>query len=146
MAGAAGEGEGIVRAAVTTGFGPCKRHAQNGLTAAASGLDGLCTDCRVMITVAMERRNAYNGSQPLHAEPPLKVPNPGGGTPPDSSARKAERLARFKAVLAESSHRGIRYASPAAIREAGSAVGVGEKTANAYYKELVPRRRRAAAP
>ena len=146
MAGAAGEGEGIVRAAVTTGFGACKRHAQNGLTAVASGLDGLCTDCRVMITVAMERRNTYNGSQPLHADPLPNVPNPKGGTPPDSSVRKAARLARFKAVLTDRTGGDIRHASPAVIREAGSAVGVGEKTANAYYKELVPRRRRAAAP
>ena len=125
-----------MRAAVTTGFGACKRHAQNGLTAAASGLDGLCTDCRAMITVAMERRNAYNGSQPLHAEPPHRVPNPKGGTGEDSTARKAARLARFRTALTERAP-DIRRATPAQVREAGTAAGVGEKTAKDYRKELL---------
>ena len=125
-----------MRAAVTTGFGPCKRHARNGLTAVASGLDGLCTDCRVMITVAVERRNAYNGSQPLYAEPLPRVPNPKGGTLPNSTAQKAERLARFRTALTGLARRGIRYATPAGVREAGAAAGVGERTAREYHREL----------
>ena len=129
-----------------TSFGPCKRHARNGLTAAADHPDGLCAACRSAVTASVVRQNTYNGSKPIETEPPLKIPNPKGGTFPDSTTRKAERLDRFKAVLTESSPHGIRYASPAAIREAGIAVGVGEKTAKDYFKELVPRRRRTVTP
>ena len=131
---------------VTTGFGPCKRHSQNGLTATADHPDGLCATCRSTIMAAVVRQNTYNGSKPLAIEPPIKVPNPTGGTPPDSTARKADRLTRFKARLTELSPRGIREATPADVREAGTAVGVGEKTAQAYFKELVPRRRRTMTP
>ena len=121
---------------VTIDFGPCKRHAQNGLTADADHLDGLCADCRSMITADAARTNSYNGSQPLATEPPHRVPNPKGGTGEDSTARKAARLARFRTALTGLAPRGIRYASPAAVREAGAAAGVGEKTAKEYHREL----------
>ena len=123
--------------AVTIGFGPCKRHTQNGLTAAADHPDGLCATCRSTITAAVVRQNTYSGSRPLETEVPHRVPNPKGGTGDGSTARKRDRLARFKAELTKSSPRGIRYATPAAIRDAGVAVGVGEKTAKEYRKELL---------
>ena len=117
-------------------YGPCKRHAQNGLTAIADGLDGLCAGCRSTITAGVKRRNTYNGSKPLHADPLHKAPNPKGGKLPDSTSRKAKRLAMFKTALTGLTPRGIRYATPAAVREAGAAAGVGEKTAKEYHREL----------
>ena len=134
--------------AVTTGFGSCKRHAQNGLTATADRPDGLCADCRSAVTAGVKRRNTYGGSQPLATEPPHRVPNPKGGTGEDSTARKAERLARFRTALTGLTSGDIRDASPAviraairhassaAVREAGAAAGVGERTASEYHREL----------
>ena len=124
--------------AVMTGFGPCKRHSQNGLTAAADHHDGLCATCRDMITADAERRNAYNGAKPLHAEPPIKIPNPKGGTPPNSTTRKADRLARFKTALTDRYGRDLDGDVPIAlIREAGTAVGVGDTAAKRYLRELL---------
>ena len=123
-------------AAVTIDVGPCKRHAQNGLTAAADGLDGLCAGCRSTITAGAERRNTYNGSRPLHADPLPKAPNLKGGTPPDSTVRKAARVARFRTAITRLTAGDVRRASPAAVREAGIAVGVGERTAREYHREL----------
>jgi|SRR5208283_815126 len=66
-----------------------------------------------------------------------KVPNPAGGTPPDSAARKRKRIARFKEALADISGTEPRFASSAAIREAARRIGVGEKTARTYWKTLL---------
>ena len=128
--------------AVMTGFGPCKRHARNGLTAAADHADGLCATCRSAVTAGAVRQNTYNGSKPLKADPLPKVPDPKGGTPPNSTTRKADRLARFETVLTERYGPVLDEHVPIAlIREAGTAVGVGDTAAKRYFRELVPRRR-----
>ena len=123
---------------VTTGFGPCKRHSQNGLTAAADHPDGLCATCRSTVTAGVVRQNTYNGSKPLKADPLPKVPNPKGGTGEGSTARKADRLARFKTALTDRYGRDLDGDVPIAlIREAGTAVGVGDTAAKRYLRELL---------
>ena len=123
---------------VTTGFGPCKRHSQNGLTASADRSDGLCATCRNAVTAGAVRQNTYNGAKPLAIEPPIKIPNPKGGTPPNSTARKADRLARFKTALTDRYGRDLDGDVPIAlIREAGTAVGVGDTAAKRYLRELL---------
>jgi hypothetical protein len=59
-------------------------------------------------------------------------PAPGGRA---NTARKRARLERFAAALAPAG--GPERASDADIREAGKAVGVGEKTARKYRADLL---------
>ena len=119
---------------VMTSFGPCKRHAQNGLTAAADHPDGLCADCRSTVTASVMRQNTYNGTQPLQRTRPPRSPTPRAARGADSTARKAERLDKFKAKLTELSAgpdlaESARPPSSRLIREAGTAVGVGDTAA-----------------
>ncbi len=92
-------------------------------------------------TIGEHKNYVYSGDKPLKAEPPRKVPNPKGGTPPDSTARKAERLARFEVILTELSGGDLKHAPPALVRKAGKLVGVGESTAKAYRAELIKQQR-----
>ena len=86
----------------------------------------------------------YGGNQPIADEPPRRVPNPKGGTPPDSTARKAARLAKFEVILTELSGGDLEHASIADIRRAGELVGVALRRAQEYRKELL--RREAGTP
>ena len=81
----------------------------------------------------------YGGDKPLAAEPPRRVPNPKGGTPPDSTARKAERLAKFEVILTELSGGDLEHAPDAVVRKAGELVGVALRKAQEYRKELLLR-------
>ena len=81
----------------------------------------------------------YKGDKPLSSEPPRRVPNPKGGTPPDSTARKKDRLAKFEVILAELSGGDLEHASIADIRRAGELVGVALRRAQEYRKELLRR-------
>jgi hypothetical protein len=82
---------------------------------------------------AMDRVNyVYNGSKPLKGEP-RSAPGPGGDV---NASRRRDRLEQFAVILAGLSAGDLEHAPIAAIREAGAAVGVGEKTARAYRAEL----------
>jgi hypothetical protein len=81
----------------------------------------------------------YGGDKPLAKEQPRKVPNPKGGTPPDSSARKKARLDKFEVALIELSGGDLEHAPAADIRKAGELVGVGDRKAREYLKELLRR-------
>jgi hypothetical protein len=63
-------------------------------------------------------------------------PGPGGAA---NASRRHARLERFGVVLAELTAGEPERASDAHVREAGKAVGVGEKTAREYRKALLQR-------
>ena len=78
----------------------------------------------------------YGGDKPLKNERP---PGPGGEA---NAGRKRARLARFEVILTELSGlsgAGLMSASAEHVRRAGVLVGVGEKTARTYWKDLLRR-------
>jgi len=67
------------------------------------------------------------------------APGPGGEA---NAGRKRGRLARFEVHLAELSGLSggdLRYAEVEHVRRAGVLVGVGEKTARTYWRDLLRR-------
>ena len=83
-----------------------------------------------------ERKNyTYKGTKPDLGPDADKAhaPNPKGGTPPDSHARKQEQLAKFRVALDELG--GLDAPGPAVVK-AGRQVGVSDRTAMQYRTEL----------
>ena len=103
-------------------FGPCSGHGQNGLTAPADSLDGLCAACR-------SRRSSQ--WQPAgHPDPVDSQAHKGG-----AEARKASRNERVDLFIA-AREEGL------AVVPAGERAGVKQKTA---YRYEIERKDRLAA-
>lgn len=118
-------------------FGSCRRHSQQGLSAPADNIDGLCATCRSHEALAIRRLGTYNGSKPLAEEtpPPAALAD---NTERRMSARE-ERKQAFAAALKAALDAGKCW--PAAVQDARQQVVLAAKTARTYAAEL-----RAADP
>ena len=116
-------------------FGSCRGHSQQGLSARADGIDGLCAVCRALAAAEVRKFNTYNGSKPLAEEvtPPASI---AGNTKRMNGRqeRKQEFAEELKAALAKMPLSKTRWAN--AVQEAGRQVEIAPKTARDYGREL----------
>ena len=100
-------------------FGLCSGHGQNGLTAPADALDGLCTACR--------NRKPSQWQPAGRPDPGDNQAHKGGG-----EARRQERLRKLDIFIAA-------RAEGLDIIPAGERAGVQSKTAYRYERDMKDR-------